>query len=595
MATYIPRRAVWTVCVCFAQCLQLQLEGGAAKWATRLSGKAERQQAVLLSCHKVRSGNFAPLQGYLYDNIHSSFLITTTMPRQLHREDYTVGWICALPVEMAAALEMLDEEHADFERGDDNDENLYALGSIGGHNVAIVCLPVGRIGNNPAATVAMQMQATFKEIRFGLLVGIGGGVPSVEVDVRLGDVVVSQPNKTFGGVVQYDYGKATQSGFERIGSLNSPPQILLNAVAKVQANELRGESKVLEHIDKLDRIPIFQRHRAGPDMLFKAAYDHEGGQTCDACSIGGQEVRNPRNSEEEIVIHYGTIASGNQVMRSAVVRDQVSAELGGVLCFEIEAAGLTNSFPCLVVRGICDYADSHKNNRWQPYAAGTAAAYAKELLSSIMPVDVVRTRTVDEAPRSIDQKLSAIDKKTETLLWEMDIAKLSTSEGTSFDSHVKEQNSTSATTLTTRHIMDGLSEAASVISVVEISGKVASLCYQYSVKVRHAKGDIERLHQKVNEIKNILEKLQQLLSQDKSQLSTGHTLLDPLQKCSQELKDLEEKLKVNLEPGQGRKAMQQFRTPALEWPLTSKEVEKRFQNLENYGHIFGLALQVEQM
>jgi nucleoside phosphorylase len=143
---------------------------------------------------------------------------------QLRRNDYTVGWVCALPVELVAAQEMLDEEHPDLEHDSaDNDENLYALGSIGGHNVAIVCLPAGRIGNNPAAAVATQMRATFKKIRLGLMVGIGGGVPSAEADVRLGDVVVSQPHGTFAGVVQYDAGKTTPSGFERTGSLNSPP------------------------------------------------------------------------------------------------------------------------------------------------------------------------------------------------------------------------------------------------------------------------------------------------------------------------------------------------------------------------------------
>ena len=123
--------------------------------------------------------------------------------------------------------------------------------------------------------------------------------------------------------------------------------------------------------------------------------------------------------------------------------------------------------------------------------------------------------------------------------------------------------------------MDGLSGAASVIAVIDISAKVASLCFQYSVEVKHAKGDIERLRQKVNEIKNVLEKLQQLLDkQDKSQLSSMRTLLDPLQRCSQELKDLEHKLKAKLEPSQGRKVMQRFGMRALTWPLTRKEVEK---------------------
>ncbi|KAH8689261.1 nucleoside phosphorylase domain-containing protein [Phaeosphaeriaceae sp. PMI808] len=319
------------------------------------------------------------------------------MARQLRRDEYTVGWVCALPVELAAAQEMLDEEHHDLEHDPaDNDENLYVLGSIGGHNVVIVCLPAGRIGNNPAAVVATQLRATFKAIRFALMVGIGGGVPSAEADIRLGDVVVSQPHQTFAGVVQYDSGKATLSGFERIGSLNSPPHVLLSAVAKVRANELRGQSQLSTHASKLQRIAAFQRAKAGSDVLFEAAYDHGGGLTCDWCSVDRQKARQPRESEEEVVVHYGTIASGNQVMRSAAERDKVSAELGGVLCFEMEAAGLMNSFPCLVVRGICDYADSHKNKQWQPYAAATAAAYAKWLLSAI-PTEIVEQRTMREA------------------------------------------------------------------------------------------------------------------------------------------------------------------------------------------------------
>jgi nucleoside phosphorylase len=94
---------------------------------------------------------------------------------------------------------------------------------------------------------------------------------------------------------------------------------------------------------------------------------------------------------QEVVVHYGTIASGNQVIKDGVTRDRLSLELGGVLCFETEAAGLMNSFPCVVIRGICDYADSHKNKRWLPYAVATAAACAKELLSFIPSTDVVKT------------------------------------------------------------------------------------------------------------------------------------------------------------------------------------------------------------
>jgi hypothetical protein len=94
------------------------------------------------------------------------------MARPLRRKDYTVGWVCAQPVELAAAKAMLDEEHPSLEldpADTGNDENLYVLGSIGGHSVAIVCMPVGRIGTNPAASLPTQMRPTFKHIRFGLI------------------------------------------------------------------------------------------------------------------------------------------------------------------------------------------------------------------------------------------------------------------------------------------------------------------------------------------------------------------------------------------------------------------------------------------
>jgi nucleoside phosphorylase len=96
------------------------------------------------------------------------------------------------------------------------------------------------------------------------------------------------------------------------------------------------------------------------------------------------------------MVHYGTIASGNQVMRDGATRDRISLRLGGVLCFEMETAGLMDSFPCLVIRGICDYADSHQNKRWQLYTAGTAAAYAKEVLSVILAAKVAKSRTIDD-------------------------------------------------------------------------------------------------------------------------------------------------------------------------------------------------------
>jgi nucleoside phosphorylase len=163
-----------------------------------------------------------------------------------------------------------------------------------------------------------------------------------------------------------------------------------------------SESTLPDHLSTLERLPTFQRRRAGPDLLFKAAYDHDRGATCDQCSVEGRQLRPKRESGAEVVVHYGTIASGNQVMKDAAERDRVSGVLGGVLCFEMEAAGLMNNFPCLVIRGISDYADTHKNYKWQAHAAGTAAAYAKELLSTIPVVDVVKERRAEDAMRSGD-------------------------------------------------------------------------------------------------------------------------------------------------------------------------------------------------
>lgn len=136
-------------------------------------------------------------------------------------DDYTVAWICALPLEMAAAKTMLDEIHNSLDQPR-TDHNAYTLGRLSHHNVVIASLPSDIYGTTSAATVLSHMLQTFPSLRFGLMVGIGGGVPSKKVDIRLGDVVVSMPTATSGGVVQYDYGKALSGRFQRIGLLNKP-------------------------------------------------------------------------------------------------------------------------------------------------------------------------------------------------------------------------------------------------------------------------------------------------------------------------------------------------------------------------------------
>ncbi|KAM0540756.1 hypothetical protein ACHAPJ_013521 [Fusarium lateritium] len=208
--------------------------------------------------------------------------------RVLRRQDYRVGWICALPIELAAAQEILDEEHDHFHDKHESANNVasfYTLGRVGDHNVVLASLPAGQLGTNSAATTSIQIQKDFPSIQFGLMVGIGGGVPSVETDIRLGDVVVSQPQMTHGGVIQYDLGKTRPDKLERIGFLNAPPTSLLEAVAQLQARQLRSQDIFAKHISGFKHLPQFTRDYAGPDCLYQSSYSHVGGPTCENCEI----------------------------------------------------------------------------------------------------------------------------------------------------------------------------------------------------------------------------------------------------------------------------------------------------------------------
>ena len=96
--------------------------------------------------------------------------------------------------------------------------------------------------------------------------------------------------------------------------------------------------------------------------------------------------------------HYGLIASGNSVIKDGRTREKLGAEIGA-LCFEMEAAGLMLDFPCIVIRGICDYSDSHKNKQWQGYAALVAASYAKELLEYLAPSHITQEQLAADVCR----------------------------------------------------------------------------------------------------------------------------------------------------------------------------------------------------
>ncbi|KAF2721065.1 purine and uridine phosphorylase, partial [Polychaeton citri CBS 116435] len=331
----------------------------------------------------------------------------------LTHDDYTVGWISPLEVEEIAALEMLDEQHVQLPQPQ-TDHNAYYLGSIYGHNVVIAGLP--KTGNCSTATVVAHMTSTFRRLRFGLLVGIGGGVPTRTAagHIRLGHVVVSQPTGQHSGALQYDRGKAEVGEFRRTGFLPPPPNVLLNAARRMGIERARArEDPLITNIDRIETsitgLSKFKRPRGDADILYEPDYVHHNRDlTCRKCRCSSDRrvTRNTEDSDEDnedeqrdpakyVVVHRGTIATGEKVMRNGCERDQLAKE-HGILCFEMEAAGALDDFPCLVVRGISDYSDSHKNDKWHGYAAAAAAAYARELFRH-MPIDEVKQCKVAES------------------------------------------------------------------------------------------------------------------------------------------------------------------------------------------------------
>ncbi|RDA96188.1 hypothetical protein CP533_1689 [Ophiocordyceps camponoti-saundersi (nom. inval.)] len=338
---------------------------------------------------------------------------------------YTIGWITALSIELAAATALLDQEHEAPEGfvQHSNDNNAYTWGRIGKHNVVIASLPAGIYGTNPAAIAASHLRFSLPDIKIGLFVGIGGGIsrPAEGRDIRLGDIVVSQPAETSGGVIQYDLGKAkSNQNWECKGHLDKPPIVLLNALKNLQAKHELEASKVPELLTAMlkgyplmakpkNKLPAYVHQGFENDRLFVSSYEHKStASDCSVCDLSQQVDRDDRDSTDP-EIHYGIIASGNTLVKDAATRDSIAKIAGSeCLCVEMEAAGLMSHFPCLVIRGICDYADSHKNDRWQRYASATAAAFAKELLGRV-PVQGLRTTPrIGDVLKSVNENLESV-------------------------------------------------------------------------------------------------------------------------------------------------------------------------------------------
>ncbi|RFU73475.1 nucleoside phosphorylase [Trichoderma arundinaceum] len=251
------------------------------------------------------------------------------------------------------------------------DDNSYILGDIAGHWVVATCLAPNEDGASEAALTATHMKSGYPLIRFCLFVGTARGVDSQENDIRLGDVVVglstrpwrSDPEDTIPGVLQYELGE--EGGDNRFQPKASMPQpvALKSAIAVLESDPEPSATKLDKYLQAItDRLP---------------GYKHP-------CQdwLRGSVHHTPQRTTATPKIHYGLIASGDRFIEDVTFRNQI-AQKYDILCFDMEAAGVINIVGCLVIRGICDYSDAQNNDIWRDYAAATAAAYAKFLLSNV--------------------------------------------------------------------------------------------------------------------------------------------------------------------------------------------------------------------
>ncbi|KAL2811777.1 nucleoside phosphorylase domain-containing protein [Aspergillus granulosus] len=310
-----------------------------------------------------------------------------TISTSAHK-DYTVAWVCSRPIEFAAAEGMLDEQHPALPQVE-NDSNTYTLGRIKGHNIVLICIPAGDMDTGVASTAVSVMLHSFPNVRIRLLVGIADGIPSLRRDIRFGDVIVGSPisSSASGGVILFN---GSDDNIVETGTLETPPRELKNALSTLQARHIRRETEIPRYIEEmLERNPTMRLSFSAPDpegdLLFHSSCEHvnKDSRSCLECDPS-RVIPRPRHRGRP-AIYYGPIGWTRSVIDSGIARDAIARQTS-VCSIEKEAMGLINFFPCLVIRGIWNYSDSHWNPIWQHYAAATASAYAKELLETVHPL-----------------------------------------------------------------------------------------------------------------------------------------------------------------------------------------------------------------
>lgn len=332
--------------------------------------------------------------------------------RPRSRDEFEIAIICALSLEFDAVEALFDEYYDEFipvYGKQPGDANWYRTGRVADHNILLTCLPGMGTGN--AASVASSLKISFPRINLVLLVGICGAVPfpSERTEIILGDVVISDR------IVEYGFGRQYPDRFqprgvvkETLGPSNRDLQAIFSSLKTSKMhNQLLGD--LLKHVQGFQHHPEgrWQYPGISQDQLFEPSYRHKhyllhpdaaclcmncrtsADPVCDKAleddcrklgCIGGLIPRSRLQADHpNPQVHFGSLASADIVMKSGEHRDRL-AETEKVIGFEMEGAGICNTFSCIIIKGVCDYADSHKNKIWQNYASATAASCAKALL-----------------------------------------------------------------------------------------------------------------------------------------------------------------------------------------------------------------------
>jgi nucleoside phosphorylase len=329
--------------------------------------------------------------------------------RPRSRDDFAIAIICALPLEAEAVEALFDEtydrlgKYYSKKRGD---ANAYVNGRIGKHDVALCYMP--GMGKGNAAGVASSLLVSYPGVRLALVVGICGGAPPPPEyqEIFLGDVIISD------SVIEFDFGRRYPGGLQQktgvkdtLGRPGREIRALLNGLRAENArSELQNQAQ--HHLHSLQQTRTKWCHPGVNDILFNARYLHKHysdaspagcacfgsdspdqiceealGKDCNNLNCDkAQRIRCRKASETiPVSIHIGPVASADTVMKSGQHRDEIASK-EMVLGIEMEGAGVWDNGPCIIIKGVCDYSDSHKSKVWQAYAAATGASVAKAFL-----------------------------------------------------------------------------------------------------------------------------------------------------------------------------------------------------------------------